>query len=103
MHALYFRASLLLNRINLMLKSRKTKNPIMAHHPDEFLLVTEQKAWTVSCRNESWLSLPHGIQQGAILCDTQEFIRHGHVVGHRLLSIVEKCIWSPDFTCHEVV
>lgn len=49
---------------------------------------------------ETQSSLPHGVQQGTILCDPQEFVWHGHVVCHRLLSIVKEGIRSPDFTCH---
>lgn len=31
---------------------------------------------------ETQSSLPHGVQQGAILRDPQEFVGHGHVVCH---------------------
>lgn len=48
-------------------------------------------------------SLPHGVQQGAIIFDPQQFIRHGHVMSHRLLPVVEEGVWSPDFTRHQVV
>lgn len=65
--------------------------------------------WLPTCRKEkgqrgsqmeTQSSLPHGVQQGAILRDPQEFVGHGHVVCHWLLSIMEKGIWSPDLTCH---
>lgn len=45
-------------------------------------------------------SSPHGVQQGAILRDPQEFVGHGHVVCHGLLSIVEKGVWGPYLACH---
>lgn len=49
------------------------------------------------------LELPHGVQQSPIVFDPQQFIGHGHVMSHRLLSIVEEGVRSPDFTCHQVV
>ena len=48
-------------------------------------------------------SLPHGIKQRAFLCDSQQLVWHGHVVGHRLLAIVEKGIRGPDLAGHQVV
>lgn len=50
-----------------------------------------------------WFELPHGIQQCPVIFDPQQFIRHGHVMSHRLLSIVEEGVRSPDFTRHQVV
>lgn len=48
-------------------------------------------------------SLPHGIQQRAFLCNPQQLVWHGHVVGHRLLAIVKEGIGSPDLAGHQVV
>ena len=47
--------------------------------------------------------LPHGVQQCSIIFDPQQFIRHGHVMSHRLLPIMEEGVWSPDLTRHQVV
>lgn len=49
------------------------------------------------------LELPHGVQQGPIIFDPQQFIGHGHVMSHRLLPVVEEGVRSPDFTGHQVV
>lgn len=49
------------------------------------------------------LELPHSVQQRPIVFDPQQFIRHGHVMSHRLFPIVEEGVRSPDFTCHQVV
>lgn len=49
------------------------------------------------------LKLPHGVQQRPIILDPQQLIRHGHVMSHRLLPIVEEGVRSPDFTRHQVV
>lgn len=49
------------------------------------------------------VSLPHGVQQRAFLGDSQQLVWHGHVVGHRLLAVVEKSIGSPDLAGHQVV
>lgn len=42
----------------------------------------EEKDIQKESQIESQSSLPHGVQQGAILCDPQEFVWHGHVVCH---------------------
>lgn len=47
--------------------------------------------------------LPHGVQQGAVILDPQQFVGHGHVVRDRFLPVVKKCVWSPDLTGHQVV
>ena len=49
------------------------------------------------------LELPHGVQQCPVIFDPQQFVRHGHVMSHRLLPVVEEGVRSPDFTCHQVV
>ena len=49
------------------------------------------------------VSLPHGVQQCAFLCNSQQFVWHGHVVSHRLLAIVEEGIGGPDLAGHQVV
>lgn len=46
---------------------------------------------------------PHGIEQGSILHDPQQLVGHGHIVGHRLLAVVEEGVWGPDLTGHQVV
>lgn len=49
------------------------------------------------------LELPHGVQQCSVIFDPQQFIRHGHVMSHRLFPIVEEGVWGPDLTRHQVV
>ena len=49
------------------------------------------------------LELPHGVQQCPVIFDPQQFIRHGHVMSHRLFPIVEEGVRGPDFTRHQVV
>lgn len=49
------------------------------------------------------LHLPHGVKQRPVVFNPQQFIRHGHVMGHRLLPIVEERIRRPDFTRHQIV
>lgn len=46
---------------------------------------------------------PHGVKQSAVILNTQELIRHGHVVCHRFLPIMKESVWSPDFAGHQVV
>lgn len=48
-------------------------------------------------------TLPHGVQQRAFLCDSQQLVRHRHVVSHRLLAIVEEGVGGPDLAGHQVV
>lgn len=48
-------------------------------------------------------SLPHGVQQRALLCDPQQLVWHGHVVCHRLLAVVEEGVGGPDLAGHQVV
>lgn len=47
--------------------------------------------------------LPHGVEQRAFLCDPEQLVRHGHVVSHRLLAIVEEGVGGPDLAGHQVV
>ena len=47
--------------------------------------------------------LPHGVQQRAFFFDSEQLVGHGHVVGHRLLAIVEEGVWRPDLAGHQVV
>jgi len=51
----------------------------------------------------SYKRSPHSIEQGSVLHDPQQLVGHGHVVGHRLFTIVEKGIRGPDFAGHQVV
>lgn len=52
--------------------------------------------------NQPWL-LPHGIQQSAIILQTQKFVWGCHVVSNRLLAIVEKGVWGPNLAGEQVV
>lgn len=64
-----------------------------------------------SCRNwlrsqgakKSRYNSPHRIEKCAVVDKTQQFVGRRHVVGDRLLSVVEKGVRSPDFTGQEVV
>lgn len=49
------------------------------------------------------LELPHGVQKCPVVFDPQQFIRHRHVMSHRLFPVVKESVWSPDFTGHQVV
>lgn len=46
---------------------------------------------------------PHGVEQRALLCDPQQLVRHGHVVGDGLLAVVEEGVGSPDLAGHQVI
>lgn len=47
--------------------------------------------------------VPHGVEQRSILHDPQEFVGHGHVVGHRFLAIMKECVRGPNLTGHQIV
>ena len=46
---------------------------------------------------------PHGVQQRAVVLQTQQLVGRGHVVGDGLLPVVEERVWSPDFAGEEIV
>lgn len=46
---------------------------------------------------------PHGVEQRALLCDPQQLVGHGHVVGDGLLAVVEEGVGSPDLAGHQVI
>lgn len=52
--------------------------------------------------NESRV-LPHCVEQSAVILEAQKFVRCRHVVSNRLLAIVEKSVWRPDFAGEQVV
>lgn len=47
--------------------------------------------------------LPHRVEERAVVNQTQQFVRCRHVVGHRLLPVVEEGVRSPDLTGQQVV
>lgn len=57
----------------------------------------------VSPAKESTERLPHGVEDGPVLHDAEQFVRRGHVVGDRLLRVAEESVWSPDLVHHAVV
>ena len=46
---------------------------------------------------------PHGVQQRAVVLQTQQLVGRGHVVGDGLLPVVEERVWSPNFAGEEIV
>lgn len=44
--------------------------------------------------------LPHGIQNVTVLRETKQLVGHRYRVHVRLLTIVEKCVRSPDALQH---
>ena len=56
-----------------------------------------------SLQKAELVGLPHGVQQRALLCNSQQLVGHGHVVGHRLLAVVEEGVGGPDLAGHQVV
>lgn len=49
------------------------------------------------------LALPHRVEQRAVVHQAEEFIGRGHVVGDRLLAVVEESVGRPDLAGQEVV
>lgn len=49
------------------------------------------------------MSVPHGVQDGAVLHDAEQLVGGRHVVGHRLLAVPEEGVWCPHFGHHQVV
>lgn len=47
--------------------------------------------------------LPHCVQQSAVILKAQKFVWCRHVVSNRLLAVVEKSVWRPDFAGKQVV
>ena len=47
--------------------------------------------------------LPHGVEERPFLCDAEQLVGHGHVVGHRLLAVVKERVRGPDLAGHQVV
>lgn len=50
-----------------------------------------------------WGCLPHGVEDGSILHDTEQLVRSCHVVSDGAFAVSEKCIRSPDIADHQVV
>lgn len=50
-----------------------------------------------------YTTLPHGVQNGAILHDAEELVGGRHVVSDRLLAVPEEGVWCPHFGHHQVV
>lgn len=48
-------------------------------------------------------AVPHGVENGSILHDAEEFVGRRHVMSHGLLSIPEESVRCPNFGNHQVV
>lgn len=46
---------------------------------------------------------PHGVEERAVVNQSQQLVGRRHVVGHRLLPVVEEGVGSPDLTGEQVV
>lgn len=46
---------------------------------------------------------PHGVEDGAVLHDSEQFVRRGHVMRNGLLGVSEKSVRRPDLVHHAVV
>lgn len=48
-------------------------------------------------------SLPHGVQEGAVVHQAQQLVGCCHVVGNRFFPVVEEGVRGPDLTGQQVV
>lgn len=48
-------------------------------------------------------AVPHSVQDGAILHDSEESIGRSHVVSHGSFAIPEERVRGPDFGHHQII
>lgn len=54
-------------------------------------------------KGQRWESLPHGVEQGAVVFQPQELVRRRHVVCDGFLPVEEEGVRSPDVAGQEII
>lgn len=61
-------------------------------------------SWGLSQKRAAFtVCLPHGVEDGSILHNTEQLVGRGHVVRYGPLPVAEEGVRGPDLADHQVV